>query len=156
TDFIADVDIAEVEARFYHFIEPGFKGAVPLGFFSDWDGDGSGQGVVMMEDVGAEGGVFGHSSHHIGVDSVAHVLASLAKMHVAWWGRTRLDGFEWLLNSMNTLNDDEQFRFMRPFAEQNMAKPEDQAILPEWMYDSLDPFSATYDALVAYERSSDV
>ncbi len=155
TDFIADVDIHELEARFYHFLAPKFKGLVPESYYADWDGDGGGQGVVVMEDMGAEaGGVFGHSSQHLGIEGVAKGLGTLAKIHAAWWGNPKLEEFDWLPRSMNTWVDDEQFRFMKPYAEENMKKPEYQSILPTWMYDDLDRFSRTYDALTMYERAT--
>ena len=43
---------------------------VPDSYFADWDGDGGGRGVVVMEDLGMAPGQFGHSTHHLGVDGV--------------------------------------------------------------------------------------
>ncbi|MCU1594872.1 MAG: putative aminoglycoside phosphotransferase, partial [Frankiales bacterium] len=100
--------IAEREARFYHLIGQGLDCPVPKTWFADWDADGNGNGVVMMEDLSISPGQFGASDDHLGVDRVAEGLASLAVIHGALWGDPQLDAFAWLAPSMGTENDSEQ------------------------------------------------
>src|SRR3546814_8867618 len=52
-------------------------------YYADWDGDGSGQGVVVLEDLADAGGKFGHSTDVIGIDGVAKALEGLATLHGA-------------------------------------------------------------------------
>src|SRR3546814_4086255 len=63
-----NTDICELEARFYH--ESANMPALPAArcYYADWDGDGSGQGVVVLEDLADAGGKFGHSTDVIGID----------------------------------------------------------------------------------------
>src|SRR3546814_14439181 len=84
-----NTDICELEARFYH--ESANMPALPAArcSYADWDGDGSGQGVVVLEDLADAGGKFGHSTDVIGIDGVANALEGLATLHGAWWGQAR-------------------------------------------------------------------
>src|SRR3546814_6725291 len=72
-----NTDICELEARFYH--ESANMPALPAArcYYADWDGDGSGQGVVVLEDLADAGGKFGHSTDVIGIDGVAKALEGL-------------------------------------------------------------------------------
>ena len=146
-------DICELEARFYHSIREELTIPVPQCFYADWDGDGSGQGVVVMEDLAAEGGVFGHSTHHVGVDAVAHALEGLAQLHGAWWGSKKLQQFDWLQTSMATTIDCDQIRTLWPFLEKNIAKPDYQKVLPAWLLEDPKRLVAAFDKLVAYEQA---
>src|SRR3546814_5377165 len=40
-------------------------------YYADWDDDGRGQGLIVLEDLIARGGTFGHSTQHPGIDGVA-------------------------------------------------------------------------------------
>lgn len=146
-------DICELEARFYHDIRKDLTIPVPNSYYADWDGDGSGQGLVVMEDLIAEGGTFGHSTHHIGIDGVAHGLEGLARLHGAWWDSDKLNDSSWLQTSMATPVDTEQLRMMWPYAEHNLAREGHQKILPQWLLDDPQRLSRAYDLLAAYERS---
>lgn len=146
-------DICELEARFYHYIRENLPIPAPVCFYTDWDGDGSGQGMVVMEDLAAEGGIFGHSTHHIGIDAAAHALEGLAELHGAWWDSEKLDQFTWLQTSMATKVDCEQQRSLWPFAKLNVAKPEYQRVLPRWLQDGPQRLEKAYDNLVAYEQA---
>src|ERR1700730_15332006 len=44
-------DICELEARFYHLLSSGLDVPVPAVFYADWDDDGKGNGIVVMEDL---------------------------------------------------------------------------------------------------------
>lgn len=146
-------DICELEARFYFYIRENLSIPAPGCFYADWDGDGSGQGVVVMEDLATEGGVFGHSTHHIGVDAVAHALEGLAQLHGAWWGSDKLNSYDWLQTSMATTVDCEQLRQLWSFCEINIAKPEYQKVLPQWLKDDPQRLERAFDKLVAYEQA---
>lgn len=145
-------DICELEARFYHYVRDDLGVPAPRAFYSDWDGDGSGQGVVVMEDLVLEGGVFGHSTHHIGIDGVAHGLESLATLHAGWWGSAKLDQHSWLKPSMDTPIDTGQLDMMWPWAEKNIVKPEYQAFLPRWLLDEPKRFFRAFEKLGVFER----
>ena len=146
-------DICELEARFYHYIRDDLGVPAPIAYYADWDGDGSGQGLVVMEDLVGGGGTFGHSTHHIGIDGVAHGLESLAKLHAGWWGSDKLDQHAWLQTSMDTPIDCGQLEMMWPWAEKNIAKPEYQAFLPDWLLNDPSRFFRAFDSLCRYERN---
>ncbi|MFA7554503.1 MAG: phosphotransferase [Spongiibacteraceae bacterium] len=146
-------DICELEARFYYYIRENLSIPAPNCFYADWDDDGSGQGMVVMEDLATEGGVFGHSTHHIGVDAVAHALEGLAQLHGAWWGSDKLDQYQWLQTSMATTVDCEQQRQLWPFAKLNIDKTDYQKILPQWLLDNPQRLETAYDKLVAYAQA---
>lgn len=59
-------DICELESRFYHLAHGWSDAELPATYFTDWDADGGGRGVVMMEDLGLAAGQFGHSTDHLG------------------------------------------------------------------------------------------
>jgi hypothetical protein len=146
-------DICELEARFYHFVRDGLDVPAARSYFSDWDGDGSGQGVVMMEDLVAAGGTFGHSTQQLGIDGVAKGLESLARLHRAWWDSPKLQENRWLPTSMNTPIDNGQLRMMYPYVEINIVKPEYIAFLPRWLLDDPQRFVRAFDRLCAYEQA---
>ncbi|WP_223518036.1 MULTISPECIES: hypothetical protein [unclassified Pseudomonas] len=83
-------EICEFEARFYHFMHGRLQTPVADSYFSDWDGEGGGRGVVMMEDLTLAPGEFGNSTHHLGVDGVAKGQESLAMLHAALWNSPQL------------------------------------------------------------------
>jgi len=145
-------DICELEARFYHYVRDDLGVPAPRAYYSDWDGDGSGQGLVVMEDLVLEGGTFGHSTHHIGIDGVAHGLESLATLHAGWWGSAKLDQHSWLQPSMDTPIDTGQLDMMWPWAEKNIVKPEYQAFLPRWLLDEPKRFFRAFEKLGIFER----
>src|ERR1700733_4077189 len=67
-----NVDITELEARFYFYVRDSLNIPAPVCYYADWDGNG--QGIVVMEDLALRGGEFGNSLQHIGVDAVASAL----------------------------------------------------------------------------------
>lgn len=144
-------DICELEARFYHFMQGHLSVPVARSFYADWDGDGSGRGIVMMEDLASTPGEFGHSSHHLGVDGVARGLESLAALHGALWGHPLLDAQRWLQTSMDTPVDTEQPLRMYNYIALNLAKPAYQAILPRWIYDTPELLVQGFDELRDFE-----
>jgi hypothetical protein len=145
-------DICELEARFYFHIANQLSVPAPKAYYADWDADGSGQGLVVMEDLVADGGRFGHSTDHLGVDGVARALQTLAGLHGAWWDDPKLREHRWLPTSMRTYIDNEQLRMMWAYVEANLPKPEYRAILPSWMLEDPQRLVRLYDALVMYEQ----
>jgi hypothetical protein len=144
-------EICELEARFYHFMGGHLQTPIADSYFSDWDGDGGGRGVVMMEDLALAPGAFGHSTHHLGVDGVAKGLESLAMLHAAQWDSPQLKAQHWLAASMAHPVDYDQILRMYNYMRLNLRKPEYQAILPQWMYDTPELFSHAFDELAAFE-----
>jgi hypothetical protein len=145
-------EICELEARFYHFMRDRLRVPVADSYFSDWDGDGGGRGVVMMEDLALAPGEFGHSTHHLGVDGVARGLESLATLHAELWGSAELKAQTWLPTSMDNPVDTDQLLRMYDYMRLNLRKPEYKAILPEWMYSTPEVFAHAFDELSAFER----
>lgn len=146
-------DICELEARFYHYVASQLPVPAPGSYVSDWDADGSGQGVVVMEDLPSSGGRFGHSTDQLGVDGVARGLDTLARLHGAWWNSPKLTEHRWLPTSMQTYIDNEQLRMMWAYVDANLVKPEYRAILPRWMLDDPQRMVRGYDALASYEQA---
>lgn len=144
-------EICELEARFYHFMQGRSHTPIAESYFSDWDGDGGGRGVVMMEDLALAPGEFGHSTHHLGVDGVAKGLESLAMLHGAHWNSPQLKAQSWLSRSMAHPVDYDQFLRMYNYMRLNLRKAEYRAILPQWMYDTPELFSQAFDELSAFE-----
>ncbi len=144
-------DICELEARFYHLARSWSDAPLPATYFTDWDADGGGRGVVMMEDLGVADGQFGHSTHHLGVDGVAAGLESLATLHGATWGNAQLQRQAWLPVSMDNPVDSNGLLRMYNYIRVNLRRPEYQKLLPKWMYERPELFSHAFDELAAFE-----
>jgi hypothetical protein len=144
-------DICELEARLYHLARDWSDAPLPATFFTDWDADGGGRGVVMMEDLGLAAGQFGHSTDHLGVDGVARGLESLATLHAATWNSPQLQEQRWLPVSMANPVDSEGLLRMYNYIKVNLRKPEYQRLLPKWMYETPELFSHAFDELAAFE-----
>jgi hypothetical protein len=144
-------EICELEARFYHLMRDQVAAPLPRTYYADWDGDGGGRGIVVMEDLGVAPGEFGNSAHHLGVDGVAKGLESLAVLHAALWASPRLDEQRWLHASMDTPVDNDQLLRMYNYWALNIAKPDYAAILPKWIYETPELFAQAFDELAAFE-----
>lgn len=144
-------EICELEARFYHLMQNQLSAPIPESYFSDWDGDGSGRGIVMLEDLACAAGEFGNSRDHLGVDGVAHGLESLAKLHASLWGSPQLEP-DWLHRSMDTPVDSDQVLRMYNYSRINMDKASYQGFLPDWLYETPERFAHAFDELAALER----
>jgi len=145
-------EICELEARFYHLMRNEVSAPLPKVYYADWDGDGGGRGIVIMEDLGLTAGHFGNSQDHIGVDGVAAGLESLATLHGALWDSERLHEQRWLHRSMDTPVDTDQLLRMYNYLKLNTSKPKYKAILPQWIYDTPELFAQAFDELAAQER----
>jgi Ecdysteroid kinase-like family len=146
------LDICEIEARFYHEMVAGTDVAAPLCWYSDWDGDGSGQGLVVLQDLLDLGGEFGSTYQHIGVDAVAAGLEDLAGLHATFWASPKLAA-PWLPTSMDTRGDSDQARLMWWLVEENLARDVYRARLPGWMVEDRQRFLRAYDLLNVYARA---
>lgn len=146
-------EICELEARFYFMMQGALTAPVPESYFADWDGDGSGRGVVMFEDLGCAPGAFGNSLDHLGVDGVAKGLESLADLHASLWNSPRLEQ-QWLHRSMDTPVDTEQVLRMYNYARINMDRAVYREFLPDWLYETPERFAHAFDELAAIDRES--
>ncbi|MCU1346366.1 MAG: hypothetical protein JWL70_2632 [Acidimicrobiia bacterium] len=146
-------DICEMEARFYFMMAHELDVPLPKSYYADWDGDGGGRGVVMMEDLAAADGEFGSASDHLGVDGIAKGLESLALLHGKLWGSDRLDAQTWLPGNMNTVTDTEQVVQLYNYLIFNMENPAYRAVVPDWVYEAPEKLNFILDELSAYEQS---
>lgn len=145
--------ICEREARFYSFDLSALP--VPIAWYADWDpdlrGNGSGNGLVLMEDLAASPGAFGSSDDHLGVDGVAAGLESLARIHAATWADSRLGAADWLARSMGTENDTEQVAQFWNYIQFNLSDPAYAAVVPDWVFDNPGRLHHALDELGAAE-----
>lgn len=148
-------DICRLEARFYENFRRLVDFPAPDFYFASWADDATGQGFVMMEDLSIEGGKFGHSTDHMGVEEAARAVASLAKLHGAFWDSPALHAADWLPASMATYTDSDQLRMMYPYAEQNHLKSDYQAFLPAWIKGDLSRLHTVYDSLVNFATTQE-
>ena len=145
-------EICELEARFYFLMRNEVNVPLPQCYYADWDGDGGGRGIVVMEDLGLAEGQFGNSADHLGVDGVAKGLESLASLHGALWDSDRLRQQRWLHRSMDCPVDTDQLLRMYNYLSLNTRKSVYKKILPQWLYDTPLLFSHAFDELAAFER----
>lgn len=148
-------DICELEARFYYLMRDELQAPVPKVHYADWDGDGGGRGIVVMEDLGAAPGAFGNSRDHLGIDGLANGLESLSTLHAALWDSPKLDAQHWLHASMDTPVDTEQPLRMWNYLDLNRRKDEYRRFLPEWLYAMPELIVHAFDELAVLERQLD-
>ncbi len=148
-----NVDICAIEARFYHFMAHLMKCPTVTCYYADWDDDGSGQGLIILEDLEKYGGHFGQSTDLNGVAEVAKLLEGLAVLHGSLWGSPVLDEHEWLQTSMDTPIDNDQIRIMWPYIEANLADPEVCKVIPQKLIDDPDRLQRAFDKLAEWELS---
>jgi hypothetical protein len=145
-------DICEREARFYHLMANDLEAPLPRSYYADWDGDGGGRGIVVMENLAVAPGAFGNSTGQLGVDGVARGLESLAVLHGALWRSPRLDELHWLPGSMDTPVDTEQVILFYNYIIYNLEQPAYRGVLPQWVYETPELLNHVLDELSAYER----
>src|SRR3546814_12466773 len=86
-----EIDICAIEARFYHFMVDHMKCPTVQCYYADWEDDGSGQGLIIFDDMEKFGGKFGSSLDTNGVDGVAKGIEGLDVLNVSLWGNLTLD-----------------------------------------------------------------
>jgi hypothetical protein len=148
-----NVDICALEARFYHHLATRISVPTARCYYADWDADDSGQGLIVLEDLNARGGQFGHSTQHAGVDSVARALTGLAGMHTSLWDSPLLAQQKWLQTSMHTPVDYDQVRIMWHWIEENLKDPNFRAIAPSHYLADPRRVERALDRLVEFEGS---
>lgn len=150
-----NVDIHALEARFYHFLTDKLTASTATCHYADWDDNGGGQGIVVLEDLIDRGGKFGHSLQHSGIDGVASGLADLARLHAGLWDSPSItpEAAPWLPTSMAVPVDHDQVRIMWQWIEENLKDPNFRAIAPKHYLDDPRRVERAYDRLVAYERA---
>jgi hypothetical protein len=89
----------EPEARFYRDVAPMLPLRTLRSVYADVEPD-TGHGVVITEDVVAQGATFLDGSSAYTVDLAAESLAELARLHVATWGDDRYAGRAWLASRL--------------------------------------------------------
>ena len=146
-------DICELEARFYFMMREQLQAPMPASYYADWDGDGGGRGIVVMEDLSAAQGRFGNSADQLGVDGVAKGLESLAVLHGALWSSPLLASQPWLKTSMDTAVDTDQVLRNYNYIALNLAKPSYRAFLPRWIIDTPELLAHAFDHLAEFARS---
>jgi hypothetical protein len=144
-------DICEREARFYHLMGGDLDAPIPQSYYADWDGDGGGRGIVVMEDLTVAPGAFGLSTDHLGVDGIARGLETLAAVHGALWCSPRLDQQHWLPHSMGSTVDTEQVIQLWNYLKYNLDDPAYQAVLPDWVPEHPERLNHILDELTAFE-----
>lgn len=151
----ANVDIHALEARFYHFLTDTLTAPTATCYYADWDDDGTGQGVIVLEDLVDRGGTFGHSTQHVGVDGIASSLADLATLHAGLWDSPLItpEAAPWLPTSMEVPVDYDQVRIMWHWIEENLKDPNFRAIAPKHYLDDPRRVERAFDRLVAHERA---
>ncbi len=155
SDGVPTGDICEREARFYHLMGNALGVPLPRTYYADWDGDGGGRGIVVMEDLAAAPGDFGASGDHLGVDGVAKALESLAILHGVLWDSPQLDDERWLPRSMDDPVDTEQVIQLYNYLVFNMEDPAYRAVVPDWVYENPERLNHVLDELSAFERELD-
>lgn len=148
-----DVDINKLEAQFYYFARGNMATPTPQCYYADWEGDDSGVGLIILEDLTTLGGSFGNSRDDAGVDAIAKLLDQLAQLHADLWGSPLLDQWEWLPTSMATPVDNNQIRIMQKWIDLNLANPKYQAILPQAYMDDPERLQRAFDALAEWEHA---
>src|SRR3546814_719773 len=152
-----DVDICALEARFYHYFAGEMKVPTATCYYADWDDDGRGQGLIVLEDLIAHGGTFGHSTQHPGIDGVAIALEGLAKLHGSLWDSPLISeaNAPWFQTSMRTAVDHDQVRIMWHWICENLKDPNFRAIAPKHYLDEPRRVEWAFDKLVEFERNFD-
>src|SRR3546814_19859924 len=54
-----EIDICAIEARFYYFMVDHMKCPTVHCYYADWEDDGGGNGLIILEDMDKLGGKFG-------------------------------------------------------------------------------------------------
>jgi hypothetical protein len=152
-----DVDICAIEARFYYFLTDKMKVPTATCRYADWDNEGHGQGLIILDDLEALGGIFGNSAQHVGVDGVYTALSGLAKLHGGLWDSPLItpEAAPWLQTSMRTPVDSDQVRIMWRWILKNLDDPNFRAIAPKHYLDEPRRVERAFDRLGDYERAFD-
>jgi len=148
-----NVDICELEARFYHYLSPSLGDQVATCYYADWDNDG--QGLIIFEDLEQRGGRFSQTTDHHGIEGTVQALEDLAKLHATLWNSPALTQHPWLPLSMQTPIDNDQIRIMQYCIDLNLANPNYRKVIPATFLENPDRLQSAYDGLIAWEQAQD-
>ena len=143
------------EARFYHDLASKLPVQAPVCYFADWDDDAEGQqGLVILEDLKRQGGIFSPTVKAIDLADMKKSLVGLATMHAASWGHPELDRSSWLQTAMavETVSDDYWSMMEDYFAAHNKI-PERLAIFPQWMAEDTNRLRVAFRQVCAHEQA---
>lgn|SRR5690606_9941469 len=150
-----NVDICALEARCYHHLTE--KMIVPTAkcYYSDWDDDGSGEGIIILEDLRERGGRPGTSMDENSLDDLHLAVRDVARLHGGLWDSPHIteEAAPWLPTSMEVPVDYDQLRIMWRWLGQNLDNPDFRAIAPKAFLDNPQILHTAYDNLVAFERA---
>jgi hypothetical protein len=149
-----DVDICALEARFYYFLADKMLCPTAKCYYADWDADGRGQGIVLLEDLIDRGGKFGHSTQFPGVEGLRTALDGLAKLHGGLWDSPLIteQAAPWLQTSMYTAVDYDQVRIMWHWIGENLKEPNFRALAPKHYLDDPRRVEVAMDRLTEFEK----
>jgi hypothetical protein len=122
-------------------------------YYADWEDDGSGQGLVVLEDLHQRGGRFGHTTDQPSVEGIRLMLEGLALLHGSLWESSKLDSYRWLQTSMDTMVDNQQGRMLWSYFEGNLKRAEFRALTPRHILKDPHRVERAYDRLVESERA---
>lgn len=151
-------DACKVEAQFYRHIRDQVGVPAPDCYFADWDEADAAtgahpQGLVILEDLIAGGGSFGHSTRPISIDEARNALDGFAALHAGLWDESKLASLRWLNISMSeNAPDADLFNHLSKYMYLNMENPAFRALLPQWLLDDPEHLGRAFKLLVAHER----
>jgi hypothetical protein len=92
------------EANYYRTLDPWLRVRTPAIAYSAFD-ESTGRGLIVMEDVIANGGRFLDAHQPYSVDTTRDSLGQLAQLHAATWGNPRPSGCDWLMPKIALMAD---------------------------------------------------
>jgi hypothetical protein len=150
-----NVDICALEARFYHFLADKSSIATAKCYYADWDDSGSGEGIIVLENLDKLGGHFAHSLDEHTLDSLEKAVRDCARFHGALWNSPLIqpEAAPWLPTSMDVPVDYDQLRIMWRWLPTNLADPNFRAVAPKHFLDDPTRLIVAFDNLATYERA---
>lgn len=151
-----NVDICALEARCYHFLTEKMIVPTTKCYYADWDDNGSGEGIIILEDMTDKGGRFATSSDVNSLDDLELAMRDIARLHGGLWDSPLISeqAAPWLPTSMKVPVDYDQLRIMWRWLPQNLENPEFRAIAPKRFLDKPEILHTAYDNLTAFELAS--
>ncbi|HEY6355892.1 MAG TPA: phosphotransferase [Burkholderiaceae bacterium] len=84
-EYMAPSRIYEIESLFYRELAPRLDVRVPLCYYAGND-EVTHQGLMLLENLAANGASFGNATRPVSPDTVARGLTTLARLHASSWG----------------------------------------------------------------------
>jgi len=92
------------ETHFYGELASALHVRAPRAYYAEVD-DATGQAMIIMDDVVAQGGRFLSAHTPYTLDVARDSLGQLARLHAATWGCNGVDEFEWLTPRVTSMAD---------------------------------------------------